>query len=267
MTIKTRDYLSYWLPETAEGERAQGGHLLHCASSQFGRLRRGDTVWIVTVRPGGRLRLLGCVPVARVVSQAQAARILKCAPEELWDAKYHVIADPKRAQPLADVPLGRIAGDLRFMRAGNGDRLNPTQGRVKAEPLKKMRQLTTESAAALRRVWEARYQVPKSRKKLPATLEDAVQFVIKALSLEEREFLRKCRERDLAMHHHGLGMWIRNNLGLWGQNPALMKALADGEEAFYIDADWASGIVIAAVWKELRRKQAKPARKHDSSGV
>lgn len=260
--MTTRDFLSYWLPETAEGERAQGGDLLHCASSQYSRLRRGDTVWIVTVRPGGLLRLLGCVPVARVVNQAQAARILKCDPDELWDAHYHVIADPQRAQPLADVPLGRIAGDLQFMGSGKSDRLNPVQGRVKAESLKKMRQLTAESAAALRRVWEARNRISKSCKKLPATLEDAVQFVIKALGPEEREVLRKSRERDLIIHHHGLGQWIRNYLGLWGRNPALMKALADGQDALYLDADWASGIIIAAVWKELRKRPMALSQKN-----
>lgn len=51
---------------------------------------------------------------------------------------------------------------------------------------------------------------------------------------------------DLMTLHFGLGQWIRNNLGLWGSNPALLAA-TDKE-----NADDASAVIIRAFWQALR---------------
>jgi len=49
------DFLSYWKPATEKQQPS--GPLGHSASAQFGSVNKGDTVWIVTARKGGKLTL------------------------------------------------------------------------------------------------------------------------------------------------------------------------------------------------------------------
>jgi hypothetical protein len=58
-------------------------------------------------------------------------------------------------------------------------------------------------------------------------------------------------ENDLRGLHMGLGQWVRNHLGLWAGNSALMAAT--GED----NADDASAVLVKAFWNELRRALPK----------
>ena len=51
--------------------------------------------------------------------------------------------------------------------------------------------------------------------------------------------------------HFGLGMWIRNNLGLWNGNGALLQSTGQ------TDADDASMVIVVAVWDRLREMVPK----------
>lgn len=53
-------------------------------------------------------------------------------------------------------------------------------------------------------------------------------------------------EADLMMLHFGLGQWVRNHLGLLGDNPALLEATGERHP------DDASGLIIRAFWLRLR---------------
>ncbi len=50
---------------------------------------------------------------------------------------------------------------------------------------------------------------------IPRDLSDTFAELDKTLSPALRTEMRKGAERDMVQHHFGLGMWIRNNWGLW----------------------------------------------------
>ena len=107
------DYLFYWKPEQAKLD--WGKPLIHAASNQYGSVRPGDTVWIVTARPGGRLVLLNRLRVHEgPLSQRQAARRLGERPDDLYEAKYHILSDEADMEPVREVELADIAASLRF---------------------------------------------------------------------------------------------------------------------------------------------------------
>lgn len=62
----------------------------------------------------------------------------------------------------------------------------------------------------------------------------------------EQQKIRSMSEQDLAMLDFGLGQWIRNHLGLWGDNAALLRATGEPH------ADDASGVIVRAFWQKLR---------------
>jgi len=79
-----------------------------------------------------------------------------------------------------------------------------------------------------------------------ATIEEAVDALLSQLATQSQDRLRATRREDLIGLHFGLGMWIRNNLGLWHGNTAL---LADtGQE----HPDGASMVIIEELWERLQ---------------
>jgi len=79
--------------------------------------------------------------------------------------------------------------------------------------------------------------------------------VIASLSDREKATIAAMAESDLIGLHFGLGMWIRNNLGLWQGNDALMQAIRARDQA--IHPDDVSMAMIAAVWERLREDVPK----------
>jgi hypothetical protein len=153
------DYLFYWKPEQAKLD--WGKPLIHAASNQYGSVRPGDTVWIVTARPGGRLVLLNRLRVHEgPLSQRQAARRLGERPDDLYEAKYHILSDEADMEPVREVELADIAASLRF--ESTRDRLDVSGGRIKAQQLQRMRRLTPESTALLRARWGSVGAIPDS---------------------------------------------------------------------------------------------------------
>ena len=56
----------------------------------------------------------------------------------------------------------------------------------------------------------------------PVSADSAADFVIGHLSEEQRTQLASAKESDLIGYHFGLGMYIRNQFGLWQGNAALL---------------------------------------------
>lgn len=99
--------------------------------------------------------------------------------------------------------------------------------------------------------------------------------MIAEMSSENRTLLASYEERERAALHLGYGMYLRNHLGLWGDNEPLLrelgcwvKSLSSFEEQLEPadDPDWvrppirytgdgdrASGIILAAMVQRLRR--------------
>jgi hypothetical protein len=145
----SRNLLLYWKPETADynmGLNDEG--LEHAASNQLGRAKRGDTLWIVTVRDG-RLFLINRFRIDLSTDQHRAARRLNKPASSLWDAKFHVLTDDP--EPLQNLDINDIAASLRF--EGVNDRLRLRDGLVNPQQLQTMRYLTTDSAHLLAERW------------------------------------------------------------------------------------------------------------------
>jgi hypothetical protein len=80
----------------------------------------------------------------------------------------------------------------------------------------------------------------------PRTLEEAVDYLRSRLPDEDKERLRAMRREDLVKLHFGWGTGIRNSLGLWKGNSALLESCGTS------DADSASWVIIHAVWRRLQ---------------
>ncbi len=140
-------FLSYWVPTTEKREPLEP--LDHSASDQYGRVNVGDTVWIVTVRSGGQFILIGRIVVDAITDDAGARKRLRT--NTIWEAKFHIFAKPKKAEPRDQIDISDIAKALRF--ESKKDRLNPKGGQLIQQQLQTMRRLTIESAALLTQRW------------------------------------------------------------------------------------------------------------------
>jgi hypothetical protein len=144
----SRDFLQLWHHTTADWHLAEEWFLRHAGSEQFYRVKPNDTVWVVTVYPPGELVLLGRLRVGECTDLEGAKRRL--GTDDVWEAKHHVIAKPGTEEPSREVDLTDIARQLRF-RSKVNDRLEVTDGFVRAQQLQTMRELTPESATMLER--------------------------------------------------------------------------------------------------------------------
>jgi len=83
--------------------------------------------------------------------------------------------------------------------------------------------------------------------KWPTTLADAVAYITKGLSEDDKRLLRETKKEDLIKFHMGWGMGIRNGFGLWRGNDKLIES-ACGKGCHPDDA---SMVIIEAVWAAL----------------
>ena len=82
--------------------------------------------------------------------------------------------------------------------------------------------------------------------KYPITIDASVRALLSLVPSEELTKITQMAEDDLINLHFGLGQWIRNNFGLWAENPELMQATGAH------DPDDASGVIIKALWQQLQ---------------
>lgn len=87
--------------------------------------------------------------------------------------------------------------------------------------------------------------------KLPRTISEAVRLLHSVVPKQEQVKIAAMTEDDLITLHFGLGQWIRNNLGLWQANSALLSAAGQH------DPDDASSAIIRAFWQRLRNDLPK----------
>jgi hypothetical protein len=151
-----RHFFQLWHHTTADWHLECSWVLDHTASDQkrLGNVEPDDTVWAITVYPGGKLVLLGRLVVEDCIDQKSAEERFDY---EVWEAKYHAIAKPGTVESLQKVDLMDLAQDLRFVSKKN--RLRVTDGRVMAQQLQSMRELTPESARMLEEKWTKTKQI------------------------------------------------------------------------------------------------------------
>ena len=91
----------------------------------------------------------------------------------------------------------------------------------------------------------------------PKSLAEAVKFLLQRLEPDDIEAIRAMDKDSLAQLHHGLGTYIRNQFGLWSGNEKLMKSM----KLRHLPADYASGLIIEALWKRLQKTAVNSRKK------
>lgn len=87
--------------------------------------------------------------------------------------------------------------------------------------------------------------------KWPVTLKDAVEQTLSILSAKDKKHIAKMPEEKAILLHMSLGMQIRNSFGLHQGNETLLNSCG------CMDADDASGVIIDAVVKALKKESGK----------
>ena len=80
---------------------------------------------------------------------------------------------------------------------------------------------------------------------LPATVDAAVHALLALLPDKDKTDIAAKSQDELIELHFGLGMWIRNNFGLWQGNAALAQDAGTNEP------DDIAGIIIEALWRRI----------------
>jgi len=94
----------------------------------------------------------------------------------------------------------------------------------------------------------------------PKTVKEAIEKLKEMLSEKDLEAIRNMKENELIQLHFSLGLFIRNQFGLWqGNNSLIRDALrvsgeeVDEGEIMIVIPDRISGIIIEEFWKDLHR--------------
>ena len=108
-----------------------------------------------------------------------------------------------------------------------------------------------------------------SKEQWPKTVDEAVNRLLNVLTEENIEKIRHMKKDELFQLHFGLGLWIRNNFGIFQGNNGLLEDCAKYAQA-HADSDHetrslaaqgdqmheddASGVIIKALWERLQTK-------------
>jgi hypothetical protein len=85
---------------------------------------------------------------------------------------------------------------------------------------------------------------------IPKDLDDCFVQMKKLLKPEDVEKMKSGTEDDMIQYHFGLGMWIRNNWGLWGGSR--LAKWFNGQGIYHPDD--MSGIILDSFWRHLNQK-------------
>ena len=94
-------------------------------------------------------------------------------------------------------------------------------------------------------------EVPQ-RTSVPRTVKEAVDRLIKDLPLKDRTIIANMHEDELINLHFSLGMYIRNNFGLWAGKTELMEDCRRVAGNQNLHEDDASTVIILEVWRKLK---------------
>ncbi len=82
---------------------------------------------------------------------------------------------------------------------------------------------------------------------IPKDLYDSINHLKKLLKAEQVLDMKNGTEDDMIKYHFGLGMWMRNNWGLWAGS-----GLSDWFNSIGIfHPDDMSGIILDSLWRDL----------------
>ncbi len=88
------------------------------------------------------------------------------------------------------------------------------------------------------------------KKELPATLEEAVDFLLEKLPETEKEKLSCMRKEELVKLHFGLGAWIREIFDLWRNDSPVFLSVSKDHAISHPDD--VSMLIMERVWERLQ---------------
>lgn len=100
---------------------------------------------------------------------------------------------------------------------------------------------------------ETNLKKPARSRRLPKTVDEAVDRLISELTLKDKSKIAKMGKGDLSAFPLTMGQYIREQFDLWGGNEELMESCCAlwGEDSLHEET--ASLVIIEALWEELRR--------------
>lgn len=87
---------------------------------------------------------------------------------------------------------------------------------------------------------------------IPKNLEECYLILEKSQDIEE--WLKESEDMAMAQAHHGIGMWIRNNWGLWKEEGELFKWFKENEVNHPDDM---SGIILTSFYRHKNNLDIK----------
>jgi hypothetical protein len=91
---------------------------------------------------------------------------------------------------------------------------------------------------------------------LPRTVDQAVDILIKEMTLFDKTSIARMEEHDLVDIHLSLGSYIRTTFGLWSGNEALLQDCRSKSDKEDMQENEASSVIIQELWKQLRKTHA-----------
>ena len=90
----------------------------------------------------------------------------------------------------------------------------------------------------------------KEEQYIPTDLDDCFRQLEKILKPKDLDQIKSGTEKDMIKYHFGLGMWLRNNWGLWAGS-RLAKWF--NEQGIFHPDDM-SGVILDSFWRHLNKK-------------
>ncbi|MFA5337646.1 MAG: DUF6794 domain-containing protein [Candidatus Omnitrophota bacterium] len=103
---------------------------------------------------------------------------------------------------------------------------------------------------------DAKYKINPTKDKspsgvyIPRNLDDCFKELKKMLNPELIKEMKAGAEADMTKYHRGLGMWIRNNWGLW--SGSRLKTYFNDLGVRHPDD--MSGVILTSFWRNLNNK-------------
>lgn len=140
-------YIAYWKFANAKyTDDSDGGLLFHAASNQYSKVRKGDTVWIVTSNDG-TFYLLGPIVVHEIVSTKEVERRFKRT--DFFDATHHILAAKSKEVRMKWIDVTKVLPKLRF----EGTERDRLPAGWSARNLQTMRKLSLSSHELLEKTY------------------------------------------------------------------------------------------------------------------
>jgi len=92
----------------------------------------------------------------------------------------------------------------------------------------------------------------RNLEKLPKTVDEAVEKLIKDLPLKDKTTIANMAEKDLMTLQFTLGSYIGSEFGVWTGNAELLFSCKRAAGDVHVDPDHAPTVIIEELWKRLR---------------